>query len=223
MLCCCSAYVLPLASVINHLFGEPQFARFAGTRTQALLDSAVYKRVDEAHGYAISALAEASVQDQSNPSGDAAGNPEPSQAGNIAGDSDASVTSDDDADVPMSDDQSDPLEEVGDPDPSDEVMTANGDVSAIMFALFVDGVQLHQSGSATTTVVSLKCLDLPGFLVNTDMASFNLAFIGGKKEPTCMTQFLDIILEKFKAAEPMGSLGPDGLFPPLHSTFLADV
>lgn len=52
----CSAYVLKLEDVINHLFGVETFARFAGTRTRAFLDSDFYHHLDGKHGGAISAM-----------------------------------------------------------------------------------------------------------------------------------------------------------------------
>lgn len=212
-----------ITEVINHLFGDPQFARFAGTRSAAMLESALYKRVDAAHGMALSALDSNGMNSVDNAEDEVEAD-DGAEDGPIDGGSDTteifSDWSDADDDVQPACDrgvqgessESENLEEVCDPDPSDETMTGAGDVAAILFALFVDGVQLHQNANATTTVVSLKCLDLPGFLSNTDLASFNLAFIGGKKEPTCMTEFMDLILRQFKEREPMGSLQPDGAF-----------
>lgn len=177
----CSGFVLPITDVIRHLFSNATFARFAGVRTQAMLESPFYARLDAAHDGAISAL---SVADADAP---AVGLAQPA----------------DDGEVPASSEHdTEQLQPVEDADPSDEVMTGGGDTLALLFGLFVDGVQLHANGRSTTTVVSLKCLDLPGFLVGTKVASYNLAFISGPKEPTCMTDFVHIILHQFKEYEP---------------------
>lgn len=178
---------------MKHLFGEPTFARYAGTRSQALLDSPAYTRVDSAHGGALSALSSAyepvPVEGVDAP-----------VAGRVA--QKASEDSD-----------SGEFAEVSDPDPLDEVMTGDGDVLTLLFALFVDGVQLHQHGRSTTTVVALKCLDLPGFLCNTDLACYPLAFIDGPKEPTNLSQFMLRILQQFKKVEPFGTADLDGTLP----------
>lgn len=186
----CSAYILKLDDVVRHMFGVEMFARFAGTRTRAMLDSPVYKRLDEVHGHVISAL---SSQVSEHPGDSGLASPE------VAGPSTAAAA---------------PTcrpEDFVDPDPSDEIMTASGDVLTLCFALFVDGVQLHQHGRATTTVVGIKCLDLPGFLCNTDLACYPLAFIGGEKEPSNLQEFMSIILKQFKAHEPNGSVDKDGM------------
>ena len=192
----CSGFVLPLADVIKHLFTEPLFARFAGVRTQGMLDSEFYARLDAAHGGALSALARGS-----DPAPDESVHHDEGIAAHATGSSAVDA---------------DPLDQggqdwpVADPDPRDEVMTGNGDTIILMFGLFVDGVQLHSSGRSSTTVFSLKCLDLPGFMVGTNMASYNIAFIDGPKEPTCMTQILAHILTQFKTFEPQGITGDDG-------------
>lgn len=190
----CSAYVLPLPDVIKHLFTEPLFARFAGVRTQGMIESPFYARLDAAHGGAISAFAvseEPRVDPAAAPAAAAVAEPpaDPPADAHMAGDSDF----EDDPDFPAAD-----------PDPRDEVMTGNGDTLVLMFGLFCDGVQLHESRRSSTTVFSLKCLDLPGFLVGTNLASYNIAFIDGPKEPTCMTDILLRILAEFKELEPLG-------------------
>jgi len=174
--------------VIKHMFSNIDFARFAGVRTQAMLESEWYAKVDAAHGGAVSAMATAETADHPMET-DHAAQAEPHNA----------PTTLVDADVP---DEDESLYEVCDSDPSDEVMTGDGDSLCLLFGLFVDGVQLHVSGRSTTTVLSLKCLDLPGFLVCSKVASYNLAFIDGPKEPTCMTDFMMMVLAEFKKCEP---------------------
>lgn len=180
----CSAYILQLKDVVNHLFGEPLFARYAGTRTQAMLQSPLYKRLDTAHGGALSALSSESV-------GSLVAQPTPVGATGAATDPD---TIDDEAN----------------PDPTDEVMTGDGDELALMFALFVDGVQLHDHGRASTTVVGLKCIDLPGFMCHTDLACFPMAYIGGEKEPTNLSEFTALLLQQFKDHEVFGVVDRSG-------------
>lgn len=184
----CSAYVLNMKDVINHLFGEPMFARFAGTRTHAMLDSPFYQRIDKAHGRALSAL---DSQDQAACAQDAHIATEDADTPACAGPSTQPAINEETA--------SDG--DIVDPDPTDEVATGDGETLTLLFALFIDGVQLHGHGRATTTVVGLKCIDLPGFLCNTDLACFPLAYIGGVKEPTCLTQITHIILKQFKDHE----------------------
>lgn len=180
--------MLKLANVINHLFGEEQFARCAGTRSQAMLDSQWDNQLDTVHGKALTALASnvvdtAEVQQSCS---DAVGTaPRPASLGIVGEISDAE-------------------QECVDPDPTDEVMTGNGDSLTLLFALFVDGVQLHDHGRATTTVMGLKCLDLPAFLSSTDLACFPLAYIGGSKEPSNLSEFMMIVLQQFKSHEPLG-------------------
>lgn len=192
----CSAYILKLADVIRHLFGVEAFAKFAGTRTHAFLDSDFYQHLDHAHNGAISALSPGSAgQTRGNNSNVALGAASPASPSSIG---------------------ACPTTEVPDSvnaDPIDEVMTANGDTMTLFFALFVDGVQLHAHGRATTTVVGVKCLDLPGFLCNTDLASYPLAFIGGSKEPTNMSEIMAIILKQFKNHEPDGWVDDKGMLP----------
>lgn len=98
-----------------------------------------------------------------------------------------------------------------DADASDEIGTAHGETMVLLFGLFVDGVQLHNTGRSTTTVFSLKCLDLPGFLVNSDLACYTMAFVDGPKEPTNMTQLVLAILHQFKVFEPDGVTDADGM------------
>lgn len=243
----CSAYVLALGDVIRMMFSHPDFARFAGVRTRAMVDSPHYFQLDSAHNNAISALASdvpnaeavgppvevpltprtgradeggdsgetarpeedhVEAGDEPDPSAEAVG--PPSEALNRP----RSGTTDEggDSDVGSADEA--PLEAVEDPDPSDEVVTGEGDTLALLFGLFVDGVQLKQGNRETTTVVSLKCLDLPGFLVGTTIASYNLAFISGPKEPTCMTDILGLIVHQFKELEPNRT--PDSEGTPIH-------
>lgn len=192
----CSAYVLRLKDVVNHLFGEQMFAKFAGVRTRAMLDSPFFERLDQAHGGALSMLSSrdevqnTSARESDAVQGDDAG--AGSSLGATACDTDASDC------------------EAVDPDPTDEVMTGGGDSLTLLCALFIDGVQLHDHGRATTTVVGLKFLDLPGFLCNTDVACFPLAYIGGSKEPTCLTEITALILEQFKNHEVSAVKGIDG-------------
>lgn len=107
----------------------------------------------------------------------------------------------------------DEVAETVDPDPSDEHMTGNGDSMTLTFGLFIDGVQLHQHARATTTVVGIKCIDLPAFLANTDIACYPLAFIDGPKEPTNLSEFMAIVLRQFKEHEPVGQTNDKGEFP----------
>lgn len=195
----CSAYVLQISDVVRFLYGDYIFAKFAGTRTLALMNSRLYKDLDAAHDGALSALSTATL----------GGEHEVSESEGSAMEAAA-------ASPPLrhhvdeqgaQTDADDILEEVLHPDPSDEVMTGNGDTVILLFGLFVDGVQLHAHGRSTTTVISMKCLDLPGFLVNTNLASFNVAFIGGPKEPSNMTGITRQVLDQFKNFEPRGTGG----------------
>lgn len=63
-------------------------------------------------------------------------------------------------------------------------------------------------------MVGLKCMDLPGFLVNTDLSCYALAFIGGSKEPTNLSEIMSVILFQFKKHEPTGCAAADGA--PFH-------
>ena len=224
--CACRAFVLPLADVIRHLWGDPMFARFAGTRTLAMLECPLYSRLDLAHGGAISALAQSDcairdpiiIPEGGGPAPAVHGPPQPAQDG--GGPAAAARR----PPVPAQDgggpaaaahepaEESD-LDAVEDPDPSDDHMTAHGKSMIMLFGLFVDGVQLHGHGRHTTTVFVLKCLDLPGFLVNTDLAAYTLAYIEGPKEPTCMTEILMTVLKQFKIFEPSGVEHGDGASP----------
>lgn len=195
--------MLQVRDVVQHLFGEPVFARFAGTRTQALLDSPLYERLDNAHGKAISELAREDVRmdgsdEEMLPGHAANGASESTRSERVQG-----TASDSDFE----------LGEVSDPDPLDEVMTAHGDTMTLFFGLFIDGVSLHQHGRSSTTVVAIKCMDLPGFLCNTDLACYPLAFIDGPKEPTNLVQFMALILRQFKEFEPMGAEDEQGVLP----------
>lgn len=251
------AYVLPLADVINHLFGDPTFARFVGIRTLAVLESPRYRRLDIAHGMAISTLASpdlrlptpppAPAPDPADtdlppacdpapagtdlpPAGDPAcvrHVPDPSVPlpvsssvwEDYAGDCEG-VTDDD---LPLSPaarpadepdhhwDPSDMNPVDPDVDASAHIGTAHGETMVLLFGLFVDGVQLHNTGRSMTTVFSLKCLDLPGFLVNTDLACYTIAFVDGPKEPSNMTQLVLTILHQFKVFEPTGVADADGV------------
>ena len=192
----CSAYILKLADVIRHLFGVEAFAKFAGTRTHAFLDSEFYQHLDYAHNGAISVLSQGSL-------GQTSGNNSTTALAADTPTSPSSIGACPSTEAPDS----------VNADPIDEVMTANGDTMTLFFALFVDGVQLHAHGRATTTVVGVKCLDLPGFLCNTDMASYPLAFIGGSKEPTNMSEIMAIILKQFKDHEPDGWVDDKGMLP----------
>lgn len=190
----CSGFVLSIRDVIRLLFSNPTFARFAGTRTRAMLDSALYASIDSAHDGAISALA----------SSDGTASADVGVGEHGSGLVAANEPAHEDL-LPVERQESDDaahLNPVQDTDPSDEVMTGDGDTLVLLFGVFVDGVQLHTTAKDTTTVVSLKCIDLPGFLVGTNVASYNLAFISGPKEPTCLTDFMSLILHQFKEVEP---------------------
>lgn len=106
-----------------------------------MLDCDWYKKIDKSHGMALTALSSHLSPEQRG------GNP-------------------DGSDVPIdfaggcADEASYDNMDFVDPDPTDEVMTGDGDPLTLLFALFVDGVQLHDHGRATTTVIGLKCLDL---------------------------------------------------------------
>lgn len=212
----CSVYVLGLKNVIRYLFGDRSFAKFAGTRLQGMIDSPIFRGVDDAHGQALTTLMQEEPP-QHHVADEAAAATETSLEGACAlpdsppalhaympdEEDDRALLDDADGVASASDQESEPG--VGaDSDPSDEIHTGEGDRLCLLFALFVDGVQLHQHGRATTTVISLKCLDLPGFLANTKLASFNIAFISGPKEPTNLSEVLDIILQQFKEHEPVG-------------------
>lgn len=194
----CSAYVLKLADVIRHLFGLELFARFAGTRIQAMISSPFYQQVDEAHGGALSALSSVPTSPGDGPIHSGCGF-DATTPGVTPG-----VTGAPDLAPPPPDCQVDP-------DPSDEVMTGDCDTLSLLFGVFVDGVQLHQHGRATTTVIGIKCLDLPGFLSHTDLASYALAFIGGPKEPSNLSEIMAIVLKQFKLHEPMGYADEKGV------------
>lgn len=263
----CSAYILNLADVIGHLFGVPMFAKFAGTRTEALLNSPLYQHLDDMHGGAISALTsiesmvdaacrsggsfKADTDTDSPPEPRLRGNGTPDASGPDVGSSvpqpkpsaGAVVNS---PDLPSNavfrqktpppviasgagpSTRPPPIgshavtsapspvrpsveNDMVDPDPSDEQMTGAGDALTLMFGIFVDGVQLHGHGRATTTVIGVKCLDLPGFLANTDLACYVLSFIAGPKEPTILTEIMTIILKQFKTHEPMGCQDDKGV------------
>lgn len=183
------------------------FARFAGTRTLAMVGSDLYAEVDAAHGNAISALSSPTDNPVQPPEEDptlahaeSLDVPPATEGGVDQGDNESTGS-----------EPQDPLEEVGDPDPSDEIMTANGESMVLLFGLFMDGVQLFAHGRSTTAVVSMKCLDMPGFLANTDLASYTIAFIGGPKEPTTLTTLTRLILDQFKYFEPKGVVGGDGV------------
>lgn len=190
---------------MNHLFGVEMFARFAGTRTQAMLDSPFFSNLDRAHGHALSALTAAEAMDHgAEPVGlQSKARREPSPFSPRQSETGRELPSL--SPTPILHDSA------VDPDPTDEEMTGAGDSLTLLFALFVDGVQLHAHGRATTTVVGIKCLDLPGFLCNTDLACYTLAFIGGAKEPSNLSQFMEKILEEFKRHEPSGSRDAEGV------------
>lgn len=97
-------------------------------------------------------------------------------------------------------------------DVTDEFPPPEGDRIILLFGAFVDGVQLSQHGRTSTTVISIRCLDMPGHLSTTDIASYPAAFIGGIncKEPTTMSELMQYFCHPFKEHEPMGELQPDG-------------
>jgi hypothetical protein len=202
----CSGYILSLADIIRHLFTNPLFARYAGTRTQAMLDSPWYRDIDRSVHGLLSALRDdggmvGSDADESD------GHGGPGRVGSLSNrGSDAEVERNSADDSPSGHvtgaDAEDELQEVQDPDPSDEVMTGEGDHIALLWAIFTDGVQMYDKTQATTMVFSIKCLCLPGWLVQTLAASYNIAFVGGNKEPAILKDFLCEILKMFKAYEP---------------------
>ena len=193
-----------------------------------MLQCEVYARLDHAHGGALSVLSEPELADgllAEDPASGSDGEPPPaSPAAPHAADASAaaalhltptaavSPAAAEEAAIDQVPGTSDHAEDdyLVDADPRDEVMTAYGPDMVLLFGLFVDGVQLHVHGRSTTTVFCLKCLDLPGFLANTDLASYTLAFIEGPKEPTCMTTVLMTILKQFKIFEPTGIEHEDG-------------
>jgi hypothetical protein len=206
----CSGYILSLADIIRHLFMNPLFARFAGTRTQAMLDSPWYHEVDRSVHGLLSALRD----DGSTAGSDAVEGEGRERPGDVGIQSsqryDAEVERNGEDGSHSGDstgvDAEGELQEVQDPDPSDEVMTGAGDHLALLWAIFHDGVQMYDKTQATTMVFSIKCLCLPGWLVHTLAASFNIAFVGGNKEPSILKGFLGEILKMFKAYEPRPSL-----------------
>lgn len=74
----------------------------------------------------------------------------------------------------------------------------------------MDGVKLHENSASTTTAGSLKFMDLPGHLVQTNTASYNLFFISGPKEPTNMTSFMQQVLLQMASLAPEVSTAPNG-------------
>lgn len=221
-----SAYILKLGDVVRHLFGVPMFARFAGTRTKAWLHSPFYQHLDLVHGHAIStlacgedAVASGIASDEGHtiegraseaaPPISQLNAPSDAAPGSLASGPSCTPGPSHPSHIPETG------EDEVDADPGDEVMTGAGDCLTLMFAVFVDGVQLHQHGRATTAVIGLKCLDLPGFLANTDLACYALAFIGGSKEPSNLYQIMGIILKQFKDHEPTGQKDDKGESP-LH-------
>ena len=220
------------------------FAKYASTRTVAMLQCEVYGRLDRAHGGALTALSEPESEDALMRGGGASGSADlgpvsPAAAhadGDVAtpsGDrgvaSPAAATLDQPPpsagpspdQVPDTPDTDPTADFLADADPRDEVMTAYGTDMVLLFGLFVDGVQLHQHGRSTTTVFCLKCLELPGFLANTDLATYTLTFVEGPKEPTCMTTLLMAILRQFKIFEPTGVETADGaLYITVHANTL---
>ena len=193
-----------------------------------MLQCEVYARLDQAHGGALSALSEPELADGLLPEDPASGSdgepPPAAPAAPLASVATAAAPHQTPtaAALPAAAAEEAAIDQVPgtpdhaeddylvDADPRDEVMTAYGPDMVLLFGLFVDGVQLHVHGRSTTTVFCLKCLDLPGFLANTDLASYTLAFIEGPKEPTCMTTVLMTILKQFKIFEPTGIEHEDG-------------
>jgi hypothetical protein len=207
----CSGYILSLADVIRHLFMNPVFARFAGTRTQAMLDSPWYQEVDRSvHGLLSALRDDGSTADERH--GQTGAGDLCSKSSHGSDDEDVERNRDGGGhseDVSGHDTDGEP-EEVQDPDPSDEVMTGAGDHLALLWAIFHDGVQMYDKTQATTMVFSTKCLCLPSWLVQTLAASYNIAFVGGNKEPAILKGFLCEILRMYKAYEPGPS--PNGPF-----------
>lgn len=177
---------------------EPMFAKYAGTRPRAMIESPAYQFVDEAHDGGISHLSGVTTAGSgvARTSCDAGSLP----VGTATEAGEAGACSDSDHD-----DNSDTYHDAG-----EEFMTGVGQTIALLFGIFVDGVLMHKNGKATTTIISVKCLDLPAFLCQTELASYTWGFIGGKKEPTCMTQILDLLLQQFKNHELSGRFDENG-------------
>ena len=171
------------------MFLDPAFAHGAGTRTIAFKSSPYYAQLDQATGGLLSrhdsSLAPGGdettpLRPGTNP--DTGQSPDPARS----------------APLPVwTDDIDAPGEDIAQSDPLDEVRTGDGDVMVLLFAIFCDGVQLHQKSQSTTVVITLKCLDQPSWLVGKLISCFNVAFIGGPKEPTCLKDFVAIFLEQF--------------------------
>lgn len=192
----CSGYVLNIADVIRHMFSDQLFARFAGTRTCAFLDSEFYSALDKAHHGLLS---------QFSVDGNARGCSK-SEGGGPASLGDEAVTGSPQGELyKCASDTSDPADLEATGDPSDEVMTGAGDLLVLLFGVFIDGVQLYSNNKSTTTVIALKCLDLPACLVNKNLANYLLAFIGGRSEPSCLQDFIHIIVKQFKLYEVLPS------------------
>lgn len=189
------------------MFLDPIFARFVGTRCSALFDSELFKFLDEAHGGAISALQYGEMETEAANLPDS----DPMEAVNGHGMQQNATQEGDTSMAGSCDEDEDDYLDV-DPDPCDDIPPPEGKRITVFFSLFVDGVQLNQHGRATTVVVALKCLDLPGFLYTTDCAAYPLAFISGPKDPTNLTEILRVILDRFKEFEPVGVKEEDGKF-----------
>lgn len=215
------------------MFGDPLFAKNAGTRNHAMIDSWLFEHLDRRHNRAISFIADgvpsgagdtgpddemAQQLDQLDPVAGlrAEGNEDdPLQNGASQGVPVDPLHNAPEEWVPGDDDAEwvdNPLHHVDDPDPRDELPPPEGDTITLFFGLFVDGVQLHQHGRSTTAVICVKCLDLPCFLATTDHSCYPLAFIDGPKEPTNMSEIMQYVLKAFKVSEPMGEWLPDGGF-----------
>ena len=179
-----------LRDVVRHMFLDPEFARGAGTRTTAFKCSPYYAQVDQASGGLLS-------QWDSSLAPGGCGSTQPRQSADRESGQPSLPAPVGTASLPIADDVAMPGEGIAQSDPLDEVRTGDGAVMVLLFALFCDGVQLHQKSQSTTVVITLKCLDQPGFLVGKLVSSFNIAFIGGPQEPTCMKDFVAIFVQQF--------------------------
>jgi hypothetical protein len=130
----CSGYILSLADItsgIRHLFMNPLFARFAGTRTQAMLDSLWYHEADRSVHGLLSTLRDDGGKAGSD-TDECDDHEGPGDVGSLSSHAyDAEVERNSDG-RSHSEDITGIDAEVQDPDPSDEVMTGAGDHRALL-------------------------------------------------------------------------------------------
>lgn len=194
-------------------------AKHAGTRTLGIVELEIFQHLDSQYEGSISFLHNPQSHPDYGEGGDASdggmhgeGEESPSHTGIFSGAQlpgtplcrvpPTSPSSDDDIDADSGDEEAHyPAHH---PDPSDSFPPHNGEQFMLFFGLFVDGVQLHQHGRHTTTVIALKLLDLPGFLSHKDCAAYPIGYISGPKEPTTMTTIIELIMQQFKQYEPKG-------------------